>query len=194
MRNETAEDRRRHYLELLDIDVYPASVQTGTSASTPHAAQASATAAQRPEQENNDVAPTSTHTTARAVARRVPAASLAAATDKAQSNVYSHDCLLLCEPGERELPLLQDILRHVPALAAADDEYLLSHMITSRQLAALRPRILLTTTAAAETAVDNACQKRLEIDLQLLQSDPVKAKPRLWQQLQALAHAEHILH
>jgi hypothetical protein len=193
MWNEIAEHRRRHYLALLDIDVYPSSLRT-TPAAIPQTAEANATVAQQSVPVSNDMAAASAPDTERAASERAPSASATAAANKAQSTAYSHECLLLCEPGERDLTLLQDILRHVPALAAADDEYLLSHMVTSRQLAALCPRILLSTTAAAETATASGCEQRLEIDLKLLQSDPVKAKLGLWHRLQALANAEHILH
>lgn len=207
MQYSVAEQRRRHYLQLLDIVVYPTSAELEIAAmgsaqpaaasfpvkpsafddhtGTTVAAKPIVTPAPPPPLPASDEpGPTATLTvTATATATAGIVASTSA--DSASTPSYSHACLLLCAPSERGLPLLLDILRHVPALASADDEFLHSHLVSARQLAALSPRLLLTTDSTAAT---NSGALRIDIDLQRLQADPVAAKAALWQQLQALTH------
>ena len=193
MHSEITEQQRRHYLQLLDIDIYPELARSAISLFTQQAATANAAAATGPEQPLQQPAATAQTTAQSAHPRasgRSPSTAAEATTDSTQAASYSHDCLLLCDDKEHE-SLLLDILRHLPTLAAADDEFLRSHIVTARQLAALRPRLLLTTSSTALTAAVDDYAQRLDIDLQQLQSDPLRAKPALWQQLQALANTDH---
>lgn len=120
---------------------------------------------------------------------RMVTAATAASAAQNSPNSHSHECLLLCTSAQRELPLLLDILRHIPALANADDDFLHSHMVSARQLAALRPRLLLTINGSGDEAASGSCEQHLDIDLQGMQSAPSTAKRRLWQQLQTLVDA-----
>lgn len=107
-----------------------------------------------------------------------------AAPTQAAATAFSHECLLLCSNEQLDAPLLLDILRHLPPLLAADEDFLHSHLVTQRQLQSLRPRILLSTVAAA--ADTTTPQPQLQIDLQQLSANPLVAKRQLWQDLQAL--------
>lgn len=191
MLNEATEQRRRHYLQLLDIDIYPAAVEPELPAPRPSVETAANSPARqlasRPDAATvrSPKPPADATQTAAAPERMVTATS--AAQDSPGS--HSHECLLLCTPAQRELPLLLDILRHIPALTNADDDFLHSHMVSARQLAALRPRMLLTINGSGDEAASGSCEQRLDIDLQGMRSAPSAAKQRLWQQLQTLVDA-----
>jgi len=196
MLSEAAEQRRRQYLQLLDIDIYPAAVEPELPAPRPSteaaASKPARQATSRPDtatvrSPEPDAAATQP---APAPARTVTAATAASAAQHSPDS-HSHECLLLCTSAQRELPLLLDILRHIPALANADDEFLHSHMVSARQLAALRPRMLLTIDGNGDEAASGSCELHLDIDLQGMQTAPSATKQRLWQQLQTLAGAGH---
>ncbi|GAB4117431.1 MAG: hypothetical protein Tsb0027_10060 [Wenzhouxiangellaceae bacterium] len=194
MLNEAAEQRRRHYLQLLDIDIYPATVEPVLPAPRP-SAEAAACSPARQVASRPDAAtvrspePDAAATQAAPAPARTQTAVTAASAAQASPDSHSHECLLLCTPAQRELPLLLDILRHIPALANADDDFLHSHMVSARQLAALRPRMLLTINGSGDETASGSCEQHLDIDLQGMQSEPSAAKQRLWQQLQTLVDA-----
>jgi len=191
MLSEAAEQRRRHYLQLLDIDIYPATVEPELPAPRP----STEAVASKPARQATSSPDTATVRSAEpdAAAKQPAPARTVTVTSAAQHSPdsHSHECLLLCTPAQRELPLLLDILRHIPALANADDEFLHSHMVSARQLAALRPRMLLTIDGNGDEAASGSCELHLDIDLQGMQTAPSATKQRLWQQLQTLAGAGH---
>lgn len=189
MHPEIDEKRRRQYLQLLDINIYPyQSEPEPTPAARKSSIAAETNATRNAYQAGNDASGASsarTTTTSAPAASAQPPTAVSQSSTSSKDSSYSHDCLLLCDTDARELPLLLDILRHVPALAAADDEFLHSHIVTARQLAALTPRLLLATCKPDQVAASRPA-KMLSIDLQQLHSDPVGGKIKLWKKLQTL--------
>lgn len=189
MHPDIDEKRRRQYLQMLGINIYPRQTEPEpTAAARKSNIAAESNTARQPADSGNDAF--------RAVASRAqtpppagtsaqPPTAVGQSSTGSKDSSYSHDCLLLCDTDARELPLLLDILRHVPALAAADDEFLHSHIVTARQLAALKPRLLLATCKPDQVAASMPA-KMLSIDLQQLHSDPVGGKIELWKKLQTL--------
>ncbi len=183
MLRDAAEQRRRQYLQWLDIDFYPQALPM-----TPSTAGSAGVDADSPDSRPPVPAHDGVIT---AVADPPQTPPVAVPAGQAESSRYSHACLLLCAEDERTTPLLLDILRHVPDLASADDEFLCRHLVTARQLVALRPHLLLTTQSVDQAIPDIDCKQRLVIDLQAVHADPLSAKRQLWKQLQAIALAEH---
>jgi len=189
MHPERSEQRRRQYLQLLDINIYPDQKEPAPTAAVLNSnIAAGSNAAGQPADAGNAAftaygSRAQTPTPASASAQ--PPTAVAQSSTGSKDSSYSHDCLLLCDTDARESPLLLDILRHMPALAAADDEFLRSHIVSARQLAALKPRLLLATCKPDQVAASMPA-KMLSIDLQQLQSDPVGGKLELWKKLQTL--------
>lgn len=193
---EAGEQRRRQYLQLLGIEVWQQRRPTSPAGTAATAAQAlhgaadgshdqAATAAMATDLQVDQTSPKPRGTDreqARCAAVGDPSATAAPA--QAAATAFSHECLLLCSNEQLDAPLLLDILRHLPPLLAADEDFLHSHLVTQRQLQSLRPRILLSTVAAAAGTTTH--QPQLHIDLQQLSANPLVAKRQLWQDLQAL--------
>ncbi|MDA3933059.1 MAG: hypothetical protein PF630_01815 [Gammaproteobacteria bacterium] len=194
---EAGEQRRRQYLQLLGIEVWQQRPPTLPAGAATTAVQAlhgaaggshdqAATAAMATDLQVDQTSPKPRGTGRKHQARcaAVGDPSATAAPAQTVATAFSHECLLLCRNEQLDAPLLLDILRHLPPLLAADEDFLHSHLVTQRQLQSLRPRILLSTVAAAAGATTH--EPQLHIDLQQLSANPLAAKRQLWQDLQAL--------